>query len=117
MPVPLPPDEEDRLKELACYGVLDTPPEPALDRITVLTARIFKAPIALVSLVDQDRLWFKARYGLDVTQGPRDPSFCAHAILQNRTFVVPDASLDERFRAHEQVARRALYPLLRRGTA
>ncbi len=98
MPAPLPPDEEDRLKELSCYGVLDTPPEPSLDRITHLTARIFKVPIALISLVDRERQWYKTRVGLDLIHSPRDGAICAYAILENRTLVVPDAALDERFR-------------------
>ena len=103
MSAPLPPDEEDRLKELACYGVLDTPPEPALDRITHLAARIFKTPIALISLVDRERQWYKANVGLDENYSPRDGAMCAYAILENRTLVVPDATLDERFHRFESV--------------
>ncbi len=103
MPVPLSPDEEDRLKELACYGVLDAPPEPALNRITQLAAHIFKAPIALISLVGRDHQWYKACVGLDGDHTPRSGAICAYAILGNRTLVVPDATLDERFRRFESV--------------
>ncbi len=98
MPAPLPHDEEDRLKELSYYGVVDTPPEPALDRITRLAAHIFKASIATISLIDRDRQWYKSCVGLDVLFTPRDEAICAHTILANRTLVVPDASRDERFR-------------------
>ena len=103
MPALLPPDEEDRLKELACYGVLEAP-DPALDRITRLAARVFKTPIALVSLVDRERQWFKARVGLDLVSSPRNVGICAYAILEDRALVIPDATLDERFRGLGMVA-------------
>ncbi len=104
MPAPLPPDEEDRLKELVCYGVVDTPPEPALDRITRLTAQVFKVPVVLISLVDHDRQWYRARVGLDADHHPREAGLCAYAILEGRTLVVPDATRDERFRDLGMVA-------------
>ena len=81
MLAPLPLDEEDRLFELSCFGVLDTAPEPAFDRITRLAAQIFRTPIALVSLVDRDRQWFKSRFGVDIDQTARSQSFCTHTIL------------------------------------
>ena len=99
MPAPLPPDEEKRLQTLARYDVLDTPPDAALDRLTALAARIFGVPIALVSLVDRDRQWFKSRHGLELCGTHRDQSFCAHAILPHADgpLVVPDATRDPRF--------------------
>ncbi len=94
---PFPPNEGERLDALRTYGVLDTPAEPGFDRITALAAEIFEAPIALVSLVDADRQWFKARCGLDAQETPRALAFCAWAILGDEVFVVPDATADDRF--------------------
>ena len=79
------------------YGVLDTPPEPALDDLTALAAAICEAPIALITLVDEHRQWFKSRVGLETQETPREYSFCAHALGQSDLFIVPDAALDERF--------------------
>ena len=98
MSAPLPPDEEARLTELASYGVLDTPPEPAFDRITRLAARIFKVPVALISLIDRERQWYKSHHGIEHEEDSREHAFCAYTILEGRTMVVPDAALDERFR-------------------
>jgi phosphoribosyl 1,2-cyclic phosphodiesterase/GAF domain-containing protein len=92
-----PADEERRLASLQRMKILDTPPEAGFDRVTRLARRLFRVPIALVSLVDQDRQWFKSRQGLAATQTPRDVSFCAHAILADEPLVVPDARLDPRF--------------------
>ncbi len=99
MPAPLPPNETERLDTLSRYDVLDTPPDAALDRLTALAARLFDVPIALVSLVDKDRQWFKSRHGLDVCETHRDQSFCAYAILPevDEPMVVFDATLDPRF--------------------
>ncbi|NIC42169.1 diguanylate cyclase domain-containing protein [Aquabacterium sp. A08] len=94
---PLPPDEAERLALLHALALLDSPPEPALDRITRLAARLLNVPIALVSLIDRDRQWFKSRVGLDATETPRDQAFCAHAILQTAPLVVGDATQDPRF--------------------
>jgi GAF domain-containing protein len=77
--------------------VLDTVPEELFDELTELAARICEAPIALISLVDEKRQWFKSRVGLNVTETSRDISFCAHAINQPDLFIVPDAALDPRF--------------------
>jgi DNA-binding response OmpR family regulator len=97
MRAPLPADEPARLRALDALGILDTPPEERYDRITRLARRLFDMPIALVSLVATERQWFKSRQGLDVPETSRDASFCAHAILDDRVFVVGDASLDPRF--------------------
>ena len=104
VPAALPPDEGERLEELAGYRVLDTAPEAEFDEITRLASWIAETPIALVSLVDADRQWFKSRVGLDAPETSRDMAFCAHAILEpTRTFVVPDASHDTRFRSNPLV--------------
>ena len=94
------PDDRERarLRALEAAAILDTPPDEAFDRLTRLAARMFDAPIALVSLVDSDRQWFKSRHGIEVAETPRNHSFCAHAIRREDVMVVEDASLDERFR-------------------
>ena len=94
---PLPPDETGRLQELQSYQVLDTLPEAEYDELTELAASICQAPIALISLIDEQRQWFKSRHGLDDSETERDIAFCAHAILHSETLVVEDASRDERF--------------------
>jgi signal transduction histidine kinase len=95
---PKPPDELARLSSLHQLKILDTEPEPELDDLTTLVAFICDTPMAVVSLVDDDRQWFKSRTGVQEIQTPREISFCQHAILQRGLFVVPDALLDERFR-------------------
>ncbi|WP_207796454.1 GAF domain-containing protein [Pseudohalioglobus lutimaris] len=96
--------EEKRLIALRRYGLLDSPPEAIFDGITVAIANICEVPIALVSLVDTDRQWFKSAFGLRATQTPRDIAFCAHAIQQPDTLmVVEDAASDERFRGNPLV--------------
>lgn len=92
-----PKDEEVRLKALRSLNVLDTPSEERFDRLTRLAKRMFDVPIALVSLVDENRQWFKSCIGLNVSETPRDISFCGHAILGNEIFIIPDATEDERF--------------------
>lgn len=95
---PLPPNEFKRIAALQTLEVLDTPAEAEFDALVNAAAAVCDAPIALVSLVDTDRQWFKANHGLEgATQTPRDIAFCAHAILQDGLFEVPDATLDSRF--------------------
>jgi GAF domain-containing protein len=103
MTAPIPPNEKTRLKVLWQYEVLDTVPEEVFDDLTELAARICEAPIALISLVDEKRQWFKSKVGTSVNQTSRDVSFCAHAINQTELFIVPDATLDTRFAANPLV--------------
>lgn len=92
-----PADEAERLAALESYRVLDTPPEEEFDAIVREAAATFDVPTALISLIDRDRQWFKARVGLEPSSTPRAPSFCSHAILSDDVFTVPDATADERF--------------------
>jgi phosphoribosyl 1,2-cyclic phosphodiesterase/DNA-binding response OmpR family regulator len=94
---PLPPDEPARLRALHDAGVLDSSPEERFDRITRLARRVFDVPIALVSLVDAERQWFKSHQGIEIRETSRELSFCAHAIHDDRVFIVPDALADPRF--------------------
>jgi diguanylate cyclase (GGDEF)-like protein len=93
----LPVNEATRLDTLRSLNILDTSPEERFDRLTRLAKRLFGVPIALISLVDADRQWFKSCQGLNVSQTARDVSFCGHAILGDEILMVPDALLDERF--------------------
>jgi GAF domain-containing protein len=97
MNAPISPLEKRRLNVLWQYQVLDTIPEELFDDLTELAARICEAPIALISLVDEDRQWFKSKVGTSLTQTSRDVSFCTHAIHHTGLFIVPDATLDSRF--------------------
>jgi hypothetical protein len=99
----IPPREAARLEALRQYRVLDTPSERAYDDITALAAYICDVPIALISLIDADRQWFKSRVGLDVVQTPRDVSFCAHAILDERVTIIDDPLGDPRFNSNPLV--------------
>ncbi|WCE05023.1 GAF domain-containing sensor histidine kinase [Pseudoxanthomonas sp. JBR18] len=94
---PTPTSESLRLEALRSYRILDTPSEPAFDDITRIAALICGTPMALVSLVDHDRQWFKSRVGLEAPQTPRTSSICAHAIAQDALFVVEDTLEDPRF--------------------
>ena len=93
----IPVDEQSRLKTLRSLAVLDTPPEERFDRLTRMAKRLFGVPIALVSLVDENRQWFKSCLGLQASETPRDISFCGHAILGDELFIIPNALEDERF--------------------
>lgn len=93
----IPSNEARRIATLRGMGLLDTPPEERFDRVTRLAKQVFSTSIALVSLVDSDRQWFKSSQGLDATETPRDISFCGHAILSDKIMVVNDAVDDERF--------------------
>ena len=92
-----PANEAVRIQALHGLNVLDSAPEERFDRLTRLAKRLFNVPIALVTLVDKDRQWFKSCVGLDVNETPRDVSFCGHAILQDELLLVPDAKQDKRF--------------------
>ncbi len=100
---PLPPDEPERLEALSSYEILDTPAEEAFDDLTLLAAHICQTPVALVSLIDRERQWFKSRVGTDITETPRDLAFCAHAVAARETLIVPDTLQDERFANHPLV--------------
>ena len=94
---PTPSNESQRLQTLRDLNLLDTDPEERFDRVTRLAKQVFSTSIALVSLVDADRQWFKSRQGLDAEETPRDISFCGHAILDDKIMVVNDAEQDQRF--------------------
>ncbi len=96
-PARAPKNEKKRLKVLWEYSVLDTVPEEIFDDLTELAARICEAPIAMITLVDEKRQWFKSKVGVSVSETSRDISFCSHAITQPGLFIVPDATKDERF--------------------
>jgi phosphoribosyl 1,2-cyclic phosphodiesterase/CheY-like chemotaxis protein len=97
MKASIPEDEDRRLASLRELRVLDTDPEERFDRITRLAAAVFDVPIALVSLVDKDRQWFKSCYGIGAKETPRDVSFCAHVVYNRETMLVADALMDPRF--------------------
>lgn len=90
-------DPEQRIAALAEYGVMDTPEEQVFDDLTRLTSFICGTPIALITLLDQERQWFKSKVGIDASETPLDQAFCAHAIEDEKVFLVPDAAQDKRF--------------------
>lgn len=94
---PLPLDEPQRLAVLLNLNILDTAPEERFDRITRLAARLFHVPVALVSLIDAERQWFKSRVGTALAESPRSSAFCTHALLQDGVMVIEDAMHDSRF--------------------
>lgn len=97
MTAPVPKNERKRLEVLWQYDVLDTVPEQVFDDLAELAANICEAPIALITLVDEKRQWFKSKFGVSISETSRQVSFCAHAIVEQELFIVPDASRDERF--------------------
>src|SRR4051812_7382491 len=107
--VPFPPElvssagepdmsETERLEALHRYGILDTKPEQAFDDLTLLASYVCETPIALITLVDADRQWFKSRIGISASETSRSVSFCSHAIQQTGLYIVPDATHHEKFR-------------------
>jgi diguanylate cyclase (GGDEF)-like protein len=100
---PVPADEEQRLRDLERYGVLETDSDEHFERILDLASAIFQTPIVAISLVASDRQWFLAQRGLEVRETPRERAFCAHAIAGSEVMVVPDARADERFRTNPLV--------------
>ena len=100
----LPLSEAKRLAAVRRYDILDSPPDGAFDRITALAARRFGVPIAIISIVDEDRIWFKSHHGLPVEQIDRKPGLCASAILHDTPYLVEDARIDPRSLANPLVA-------------
>lgn len=98
MKAPIPKNEAKRIKVLWQYDVLDTVPEEVFDELAELAGLICGAPISLISLVDENRQWFKSKIGMTVNETSRDISMCAHAILQDELFIIADASRDPRFK-------------------
>jgi two-component system, sensor histidine kinase len=96
-PPPIPPNEAARLEELYTFCALDTPNDPRLDHLVQLARRLLECPIALVSLLDSDRQWFKAKVGIETKETPRRIAFCAYAILGDDVMIVEDTLIDPRF--------------------
>ncbi|HZW75525.1 MAG TPA: GAF domain-containing protein, partial [Caldimonas sp.] len=96
-PAPLPENEEQRLQAVHALHLLDTPPEERFDRYTRIAAELFDVPIAIVSLIDSDRQYYKSHHGIEFSESPRETAFCAHTILDTAVLQVPDALEDDRF--------------------
>lgn len=103
MTYPVPPNELERLAVLRNLDLLDSPPDSALDDLCREAAQIFQAPIALITLLDSHRQWFKARVGLDVCETTRDSAFCNYVVAQDTALIIPDARQDPRFAANPLV--------------
>ena len=98
------PAEAERMNAVRRYDILDSPPDGAFDRITALVARRFGVPIAIISVVDEDRIWFKSHHGLPLKQIDREPGLCASAILDGAPYLIEDARIDPRTLANPLVA-------------
>lgn len=96
--------EKERIQTLNRYEILDTPPDGTFDRLTSLAAKVFNVPIAIISLVDHDRIWFKSHEGLTIDQMGKDPGLCASAILSDDIYMIEDARKDPRSLANPLVA-------------
>lgn len=96
--------ENKRLENLRKYEILDTPADGDFDEITSLAAKIFNVPVAIITLVDTDRIWFKSSYGLEVEEIPRDPGLCSSAIMSDEIYIVENARVDPRTIANPLVA-------------
>ncbi len=103
MAAPSPSTETARLVALNRYAILDSEPEQSFDDLVILAAHICKTPIAMLSLVDDHRQWFKSKLGVQVRETPRESSICVHAIQQEDLFIVPDTLQDPRFRENPLV--------------
>ena len=99
----MPANEEGRIAALQKYAILDSEPEQGFDDLTLLASYICRTPIALISLIDESRQWFKSRVGITVSETPRDIAFCSTAILSSEVMIVPDTLKDDRFRNHPLV--------------
>jgi PAS domain S-box-containing protein len=97
--------EAARLEALRSYAVLDTPPEASFDDVTQLAAQLCAAPVSLISLVDEARVWFKSRLGMEALEVPRDPAFCARSLLRPELHIIPDTMLDAQLASHPMVAK------------
>jgi len=100
----IPQNETERLDAVHRYAVLDTPPENAFDRITTLAARVLNTPVAIVSIVDADRIWFKSHYGLELEEIEREAGLCASAVYNGKPWVIEDARMDPRALSNSLVA-------------
>ena len=100
----IPANESQRMAAVKRYDILDTPADGSFDRVTAIAARRFNVPISIISIVDNDRIWFKSHHGLDVPQIGRDAGLCASTILKNEPYILPDASIDIRSLANPLVA-------------
>lgn len=96
--LPMPHNESQRLRALLDYEILDTTPESDFDDLVTMARELFDVPIVLISLIDRDRQWFKAKVGIDIEETTRDVSFCTHAVASGKMLVVEDSLLDERFK-------------------
>jgi GAF domain-containing protein len=105
-----PQNEIERLQALRRYQILDTPPDAMFDHLTEVITDLFRVPIALVSLVDQDRIWFKSHRGLEASEIGREPGLCASTILSPEVYHISDAMADARTRTHAFVSQRSAAP-------